>query len=385
MKPDQTLYDAKKLQERYNVTGFPVIDQIGRVVGIVTNRDMRFASDFETPVKAMMSTENLAILKEPADRTQAINLMKKRRIEKLLITNTEGKLTGLLTLKDTEQAVLNPTACKDEIGRLRVAAASTVGDTGFERSMALIDSGVDMVVIDTAHGHSKDVAIAVERIKKLSNSIQVVAGNVATAEATKALIDAGADAIKVGIGPGSICTTRMVAGVGVPQLTAIMDSVSVSGNIPVIADGGIKFSGDFAKAIAAGASCAMVGSMIAGTDESPGEIILYQGRSFKSYRGMGSMGAMARGSADRYFQKDVADEKLVPEGIEGQVPYKGSANTVIHQMVGGLRAAMGYTGCSNINEMRKNCGFVKITGAGLKESHVHDVQITRESPNYRIM
>ena len=385
LKPDQTLYDAKKLQERYNVTGFPVIDQIGRVVGIVTNRDMRFASDFETPVKTMMSSENLAILKEPADRTQAINLMKKRRIEKLLITNTEGKLTGLLTLKDTEQAVLNPTACKDEIGRLRVAAASTVGDTGFERSMALIDSGVDMVVIDTAHGHSKDVAIAVERIKKLSNSIQVVAGNVATAEATKALIDAGADAIKVGIGPGSICTTRMVAGVGVPQLTAIMDSVSVSGNIPVIADGGIKFSGDFAKAIAAGASCAMVGSMIAGTDESPGEIILYQGRSFKSYRGMGSMGAMARGSADRYFQKDVADEKLVPEGIEGQVPYKGSANTVIHQMVGGLRAAMGYTGCSNIKEMRKNCGFVKITGAGLKESHVHDVQITRESPNYRIM
>ena len=385
LKPDQTLYDAKKLQERYNVTGFPVIDQIGRVVGIVTNRDMRFASDFETPVKTMMSSENLAILKEPADRTQAINLMKKRRIEKLLITNTEGKLTGLLTLKDTEQAVLNPTACKDEIGRLRVAAASTVGDTGFERSMALIDSGVDMVVIDTAHGHSKDVAIAVERIKKLSNSIQVVAGNVATAEATKALIDAGADAIKVGIGPGSICTTRMVAGVGVPQLTAIMDSVSVSGNIPVIADGGIKFSGDFAKAIAAGASCAMVGSMIAGTDESPGEIILYQGRSFKSFRGMGSMGAMARGSADRYFQKDVADEKLVPEGIEGQVPYKGSANTVIHQMVGGLRAAMGYTGCSNIEEMRKNCGFVKITGAGLKESHVHDVQITRESPNYRIM
>ena len=385
LKPDQTLYDAKKLQERYNVTGFPVIDQIGRVVGIVTNRDMRFASDSETPVKAMMSSENLAILKEPADRTQAINLMKKRRIEKLLITNTEGKLTGLLTLKDTEQAVLNPTACKDEIGRLRVAAASTVGDTGFERSMALIDSGVDMVVIDTAHGHSKDVAIAVERIKKLSNSIQVVAGNVATADATRALIDAGADAIKVGIGPGSICTTRMVAGVGVPQLTAIMDSVSVSGNIPVIADGGIKFSGDFAKAIAAGASCAMVGSMIAGTDESPGEIILYQGRSFKSYRGMGSMGAMARGSADRYFQKDVADEKLVPEGIEGQVPYKGSANTVIHQMVGGLRAAMGYTGCSNIEEMRKNCGFVKITGAGLKESHVHDVQITRESPNYRIM
>ena len=385
LRPDQTLSDAKKLQERYNVTGFPVVDEIGRVVGIVTNRDMRFASDYKTPVQAMMSSKNLAILKEPADRTESINLMKERRIEKLLITDSDGKLTGLLTLKDTEQAVLNPTACKDEIGRLRVAAASTVGDAGFERSKALIESGVDMVVIDTAHGHSEDVVIAVESIKKLSNDTQVVAGNVATAEATKALIDAGADAIKVGIGPGSICTTRMVAGVGVPQLTAIMDSVAVSGDIPVIADGGIKFSGDFAKAIAAGASCAMVGSMIAGTDESPGDIILYQGRSYKSYRGMGSIGAMARGSADRYFQKDVVGEKLVPEGIEGQVPYKGSANSVIHQMVGGLRAAMGYTGCANIEEMRKNCGFVKITGSGLKESHVHDVQITRESPNYRIM
>jgi IMP dehydrogenase len=346
---------------------------------------MRFANDFKTPVKMMMSSKNLAILNEPADRVQAIDLMKKRRIEKLLITDGDGKLTGLLTLKDTEQAVLNPTACKDELGRLRVAAASTVGDEGFERSKALIDSGVDLVVIDTAHGHSEGVSIAVERIKKLSNSTQVVAGNVATAEATKALIGAGADAIKVGIGPGSICTTRIVAGVGVPQLTAIMDSAMAAEDIPVIADGGIKFSGDFAKAIAAGASCAMVGSMIAGTDESPGDIILYQGRSFKSYRGMGSIGAMARGSADRYFQKDVADEKLVPEGIEGQVPYKGSANSVIHQMVGGLRAAMGYTGCANIAEMRKNCGFVKITGAGLKESHVHDIQITRESPNYRIM
>ena len=382
---DQTLADAKKLQERYNVTGFPVVDEVGRVVGIVTNRDMRFASDFKTPVKVMMSSKNLAILNEPADRAQAIDLMKERRIEKLLITDGDGKLTGLLTLKDTEQAVLNPTACKDELGRLRVAAASTVGDEGFKRSKALIDSGVDMVVIDTAHGHSEGVSIAVERIKKLSNSIQVVAGNVVTAEATKALINAGADARKVGIGPGSSCTTRMGAGVGVPQLTAIMDSAVAAGDIPVIADGGIKFSGDFAKAIAAGASCAMVGSLVAGTDESPGDIILYQGRSFKSYRGMGSMEAMARGSADRYFQKDVADEKLVPEGIEGQVPYKGSANTVIHQMVGGLRAAMGYTGCANIEEMRKNCGFVKITGAGLKESHVHDVQITRESPNYRIM
>ncbi len=383
LKPDQTLADAKALQERYNVTGFPVVEKNGRVVGIVTNRDMRFASQSKTPVRAMMSSENLAVLHEPVDRDDAINLMKARRIEKLLVTNEDGKLTGLLTLKDTEQAVLNPTACKDALGRLRVAAATTVGDSGYERSEALIDAGVDMVVIDTAHGHSEAVAIAVKRIKSLSNSIQVIAGNVATSEATKALIDAGADAVKVGIGPGSICTTRIVAGVGVPQLSAIMDCAAVAGSIPVIADGGIKNSGDFAKSIAAGASSAMVGSMVAGTDESPGELILYQGRSFKSYRGMGSMGAMARGSADRYFQKDVVEAKLVPEGVEGQVPYKGSANTVIYQMVGGLRAAMGYTGCSNIDEMRKNCEFVKITGSGLNESHVHDVQITRESPNYR--
>ena len=383
LKPDQTLADAKALQERYNVTGFPVVENSGRVVGIVTNRDMRFASQSKTPVRAMMSSENLAVLREPVDRDEAINLMKARRIEKLLVTDEYGNLTGLLTLKDTEQAVLNPTACKDTLGRLRVAAATTVGDSGYERSEALIDAGADMVVIDTAHGHSEGVAIAVKRIKSLSNSIQVIAGNVATAEASKALIDVGADAVKVGIGPGSICTTRIVAGVGVPQLSAIMDCAAVAGSIPVIADGGIKNSGDFAKSIAAGASCAMVGSMVAGTDESPGELILYQGRSFKLYRGMGSMGAMARGSADRYFQKDVVEAKLVPEGVEGQVPYKGPANKVIHQMVGGLRAAMGYTGCSNIDEMRKNCKFVKITGSGLNESHVHDVQITRESPNYR--
>jgi IMP dehydrogenase len=292
-----------------------------------------------------------------------------------------------LTLKDSEQAVLNPQACKDDLGRLRVAAASTTGDAGFERTQALVDAGVDLVVIDTAHGHSEGVALAVKRAKAISSDVQVIAGNVATGEATRALIGAGADAIKVGIGPGSICTTRMVAGVGVPQLTAISDCADAAraDNIPVIADGGIKFSGDFAKAIAAGASCAMVGSMIAGTDESPGEVILYQGRSFKSYRGMGSLGAMARGSADRYFQKDAASDKLVPEGIEGQVPYKGSASAVVHQLVGGLRAAMGYTGCATVDEMRTNCQFVKITGAGLKESHVHDVQITRESPNYRIM
>ncbi|SEW13406.1 IMP dehydrogenase [Cognatiyoonia koreensis] len=384
LTPDQTLADAKELMERYRVTGFPVVGKEGRVVGIVTNRDMRFATDDATPVSVMMTSDNLAMLQEPADLDEARSLMQARRIEKLLITNGDGKLTGLLTLKDSEQAVLNPQACKDHLGRLRVAAATGVGDAGYERSQALVDAGVDMLVVDTAHGHSDGVAKAVERAKMLSNEVQVVAGNVATGEATRALIGSGADGVKVGIGPGSICTTRMVAGVGVPQLTAIMDSAAAAGDVPVIADGGIKFSGDFAKAIAAGASCAMVGSMIAGTDESPGEVILYQGRSYKSYRGMGSLGAMARGSADRYFQKDAASDKLVPEGIEGQVPYKGSAGTVLHQLVGGLRAAMGYTGNATVAEMRKNATFVKITGAGLKESHVHDVQITRESPNYRV-
>ncbi|MCX7299965.1 MAG: IMP dehydrogenase [Rhodobacterales bacterium] len=384
LRPDQTLADAKELMDRYRVTGFPVVDEKGRVLGIVTNRDMRFAADDRTPVSVMMTTNNLAMLTEPADLDEARSLMKARRIEKLLVIDGKGKLTGLLTLKDSEQAVLNPSACKDELGRLRVAAASTVGDAGFERSEALVDAGVDIVVIDTAHGHSEGVARAVERLKKLSNAVQVIAGNVATGEATRALIHAGADAVKVGIGPGSICTTRMVAGVGVPQLTAVMDCAQAAGDVPVIADGGIKFSGDFAKAIAAGASCAMLGSMMAGTDESPGEVILYQGRSYKAYRGMGSLGAMARGSADRYFQKDAASDKLVPEGIEGQVPYKGSAHAVIHQLVGGLRAAMGYTGNATVAEMRKNCQFVKITSAGLKESHVHDVQITRESPNYRV-
>ncbi|WP_425074627.1 IMP dehydrogenase [Sagittula sp. S175] len=381
---DQTLADAKALTERYGFSGFPVVDENRKVVGIVTNRDMRFAQRDDTPVRVMMTSENLAILTEPADREEAISLMRARRIEKLLVTDKAGKLTGLLTLKDTEKAVLNPTACKDQLGRLRVAAATGVGDAGFERSAALVEAGVDILVVDTAHGHSAGVLQAVTRAKALSNEIQIIAGNVATGDATKALIDAGADAVKVGIGPGSICTTRMVAGVGVPQLTAIMDCARAAGDVPIIADGGIKFSGDFAKAIAAGASCAMVGSMIAGTDESPGEVILYQGRSFKAYRGMGSLGAMARGSADRYFQKDAASDKLVPEGIEGQVPYKGPAGTVVHQLVGGLRAAMGYTGNATVEEMRRNCTFVKITGAGLSESHVHDVQITRESPNYRI-
>ena len=385
LTPDQTLADAKLLQERYRVTGFPVVQE-GLVVGIVTNRDMRFATDETTPVKAMMTKDNLAILQEPADLSEAKKMMADRRIEKLLVLDELGKLTGLLTIKDLEQAVLNPNASKDALGRLRVAAASTVGDPGFERTLALIDAGVDIVVIDTAHGHSDSVISAVKRARDVAGKTQIMAGNVATRAATQALIGAGADAIKVGIGPGSICTTRMVAGVGIPQLTAVLDcnAAAKPDGIPVIADGGIKFSGDFAKAIAAGASCVMVGSMIAGTDESPGEVILYQGRSFKAYRGMGSLGAMARGSADRYFQKDAASDKLVPEGIEGQVPYKGPAGNVIHQLVGGLRAAMGYTGCANIEEMQNNCKFVKITGAGLKESHVHDVQITRESPNYRI-
>ncbi|MEJ2022832.1 MAG: IMP dehydrogenase [Maritimibacter sp.] len=381
---DQTLADAKALQERYRVTGFPVVDGENHVVGIVTNRDMRFAPSDDTLISAMMTSENLAMLTEPADLDEAKSLMKERRIEKLLVVDGDGKLTGLLTLKDTEQAVLNPTACKDDLGRLRVAAATGVGDAGFERAQALVDAGVDIVVIDTAHGHSAGVLDTVRKVKALPGNFDVIAGNVATGAAVKSLIEAGADGVKVGIGPGSICTTRMVAGVGVPQLTAIMDCAAAAGDVPVIADGGIKFSGDFAKAIAAGASAAMVGSMIAGTDESPGEVILYQGRSFKSYRGMGSLGAMARGSADRYFQKDAASDKLVPEGIEGQVPYKGSVATVLHQMVGGLRAAMGYTGNATVAEMNGGANFVKITGSGLKESHVHDVQITRESPNYRI-
>ncbi|MEL7216101.1 MAG: IMP dehydrogenase [Pseudomonadota bacterium] len=382
---DQTLADAKALQERYRITGFPVVGPEGRVVGIVTNRDMRFCDDPATPIAAIMTTSDLAVVREPIDVDLAKQIMRDRRIEKLLVVDAQDRLTGLMTTRDIEQAVLNPQACKDGMGRLRVAAASTVGDAGFERSEALVDAGVDLVVIDTAHGHSKAVAEAVERVKKLSNHVQVVAGNVVTAEATRALLDAGADAVKVGIGPGSICTTRIVAGVGVPQLTAISDcaeEASKTGN-PVIADGGIKYSGDFAKAIAAGASCAMVGSMLAGTDEAPGEMILYQGRSFKAYRGMGSVGAMARGSADRYFQKEVSNEKLVPEGIEGQVPYKGAAGAVLHQLVGGLRAAMGYTGSPTIPALHAGAKFVQITNAGLGESHVHDVQITREAPNYR--
>ena len=387
LRPDQTFADAQALQSQYNITGFPVVDADNRLAGILTNRDMRFTEDPRTPVSELMTSSNLATVREPVDLDAAKRLLHERRIEKLLVINAKGECTGLLTVKDIQKAVLNPHACKDGLGRLRVAAASSVGDAGFERSSALIDAGVDLIVIDTAHGHSISVALAVERIKKLSNSVQVVAGNVATAEATRALIGAGADAVKVGIGPGSICTTRIVAGVGVPQLTAIMDCAEEAARSgqPVIADGGIKYSGDLAKAIAAGANCAMVGSALAGADEAPGEVFLYQGRSYKSYRGMGSVGAMARGSADRYFQAEVSEtHKLVPEGVEGQVAYKGPAAGVIHQLVGGLRAAMGYTGNRTIDDMRANCRFVRITNAGLKESHVHDVQITRESPNYRV-
>ena len=386
LSPDQTLADAQRLQEQYKITGFPVVDRDKRLVGILTNRDLRFAEDPAIPVRELMTSENLATVREPVDLDAARKLLQTRRIEKLIVVNEKGECTGLLTVKDIQKAVLNPQACKDALGRLRVAAATTVGDQGFERSQALIDAGVDLIVIDTAHGHSSLVAEAASRVKSYSNSVQVVAGNVATREATRALIDAGADAVKVGIGPGSICTTRVVAGVGVPQLTAVLDCAEEAAKTgqPVIADGGIKFSGDMAKAIAAGAHCTMVGSMLAGTDEAPGEVFLYQGRSYKAYRGMGSVGAMARGSADRYFQKEVSEtHKLVPEGVEGQVPYKGPAGRVIHQLIGGLRAAMGYTGNPTIEAMRTNCQFVRITNAGLTESHVHDVQITRESPNYR--
>ena len=387
LTPDQTIGDARALQAARKITGFPVVDPASKkLVGILTNRDMRFADDPATPVRVLMTSDNLAVVREPVNQSEAKHLLHQRRIEKLPVVDDEGRCIGLITLKDMEKSVLNPQACKDGMGRLRVAAASTVGDAGYERSCALIDAGVDLLVIDTAHGHSSSVLEAVRRIKARAGSVQVAAGNVATGDATRALIDAGADCVKVGIGPGSICTTRIVAGVGVPQLTAIMDcaEAAASFGVPVIADGGIKFSGDLAKAIAAGAHCAMVGSMLAGTDEAPGEVILYNGRSYKAYRGMGSIGAMARGSADRYFQKEVRDTmKLVPEGIEGQVPYKGSVGQILHQMVGGLRAAMGYTGARTIDAMRTGTQFVRITNAGLRESHVHDVTITRESPNYR--
>lgn len=383
--PDATLADAQALMAHHRISGIPVVERGGRLVGIVTNRDVRFAGNPNQPVSELMTHENLATVDPGVGQEEARRLLHQRRIEKLLVVDADYHCIGLITVKDIEKAVTYPDATKDESGRLRVAAATTVGDSGFERTRALVEAEVDLVVIDTAHGHNRDVARAVERVKALSNAVQVVAGNVATAEATRALIDAGADAIKVGIGPGSICTTRVVAGVGVPQLTAIMDCAQEArkSGVPVIADGGIRTSGDVAKALAAGASCVMIGSLLAGTEEAPGDTFLYQGRAYKSYRGMGSVGAMARGSADRYFQQDIKDQlKLVPEGIEGQVPFKGPAKDVIHQLVGGVRAAMGYTGARTIDELQQRARFVQITGAGLTESHVHDVSITREAPNY---
>ena len=384
--PDTTLGEVREIVARKKITGFPVVDPAtGRLVGMLTNRDMRFENDPNIKAAALMTTGDLITVREGAGRMEAQELLRTRKIERVIVVDEDYRAVGLITMKDIQKAQAFPNAAKDDQGRLLVGAASTVGDSGFERSMALAEAGVDVVVIDTAHGHSVQVARAVERVKRESNRIQVIAGNVATYDAARALIDAGADAVKVGIGPGSICTTRVVAGVGVPQLTAIMDSARAArdSDTPVIADGGIKYSGDLAKAIAAGASVAMMGSMFAGTEEAPGEVFLYQGRSYKSYRGMGSVGAMGAGSADRYFQKEVETQKLVPEGIEGQTPYKGPIGPVLHQLVGGLRASMGYVGAPTIAEFQKRARFVRITGAGLRESHVHDVMITREAPNYR--
>ncbi|ARM11100.1 MULTISPECIES: IMP dehydrogenase [Rhizobium] len=383
--PEAKLAEALGLMKSHGISGIPVVEKSGRLVGILTNRDVRFASDPEQKIHELMTKDNLVTVKENVDQQEAKRLLHSHRIEKLLVVDTEGRCVGLITVKDIEKSQLNPNASKDAQGRLRAAAAISVGDDGFERAERLIEAGVDLLVVDTAHGHSQRVLDAVTRVKKLSNSVRIMAGNVATYDGTRALIDAGADAVKVGIGPGSICTTRIVAGVGVPQLAAIMSAVQAAQDqdVPVIADGGIKFSGDLAKAIAAGASAVMIGSLLAGTDESPGEVYLYQGRSFKAYRGMGSVGAMARGSADRYFQAEVRDTlKLVPEGIEGQVPYKGPVSAVVHQLAGGLKAAMGYVGGKDINDFQQRATFVRISGAGLRESHAHDVTITRESPNY---
>ena len=386
--PEKKLADARKLMAEHKFSGIPVVEKGGKLVGILTNRDVRFATDPRQPIAELMTKENLVTVREGVSRDEAKRLLHKHRIEKLLVVDKDYRCVGLVTVKDIEKAERHPNASKDEQGRLRVGAATGVGEDGVRRAEALFDAGVDIIVVDTAHGHSEGVLKAVDRIRRLSNYTQLIGGNVATGDGAKALIDAGADGVKVGIGPGSICTTRIVAGVGVPQFTAILDCVAEcrKQNVPVIADGGIKYSGDLAKAVAAGAECAMIGSLLAGTEEAPGEVYLYEGRSYKSYRGMGSLGAMARGSADRYFQQEVADTlKLVPEGIEGHVPYKGPVANVIHQLVGGLRAAMGYTGARSIAEFQKNAKFLRVTGAGQRESHVHDVTITREAPNYRRM
>ena len=385
--PDQTLADVRALQEAHRISGVPVVERgSGRLVGIITNRDVRFATDPGTRVYELMTRDNLITAAGDITPEHARALLHKHRIEKLLVVDEAGRCVGLITVKDMDKAQANPNAVKDALGRLRVAAATGVGEDGLLRVEALVAAEVDVVVVDTAHGHSGGVLAAVERIKRMSNAVQVVAGNVATPEGVAALIGAGADAVKIGIGPGSICTTRVVAGVGVPQFTAVMECAAAAreGGVPAIADGGVRSSGDIAKAVAAGADCVMMGSLFAGTDEAPGEVFLYQGRSYKSYRGMGSIGAMARGSADRYFQQEVQDSlKLVPEGVEGRVGYKGSVGNVVHQLVGGLRAAMGYTGNATVAEMQRNCRFRRITAAGLRESHVHDVAVTREAPNYR--
>jgi IMP dehydrogenase len=384
--PDATLAEVLAKKEEVKFSGFPVVERgTGKLVGIITNRDMRFAENPDQQISELMTKTNLVTVKEGVSGEEAKRLLHQNRVEKLLVVDDKYRCIGLVTVQDIDKAATHPNACKDAQGRLRVAAATGTGDKGWERSMALIEAGVDVLVVDTAHGHSSGVIEQVARLKKTHPNVQVIGGNIATGDAARALIDAGADAVKVGIGPGSICTTRIVAGVGVPQLTAVMNCVEVADQfgVPVIADGGIKHSGDIAKAIAAGASCVMVGSILAGTHEAPGEVFLFQGRSYKAYRGMGSMGAMARGSADRYFQADVKDDmKFVPEGIEGRVPYKGEAGAIVHQMVGGLRSSMGYTGNATIESMRKNCTFNRITNAGLRESHVHDVTITREAPNY---
>jgi IMP dehydrogenase len=385
IRPETTLGEVRQIVASRKISGFPVVDGDGRLVGILTNRDMRFDTDPNKKAGELMTSGELITVREGAGKDEARELLRTRKIERVIVVDEAYRAVGLITMKDIDKAQAHPNAAKDEQGRLLVGAASTVGDAGYERSMALAEAGVDVVVIDTAHGHSVQVSRAVERIKRENNRVQIIAGNVATYDGARALIDAGADAVKVGIGPGSICTTRIVAGVGVPQLTAVIEAARAAkdSGAPVIADGGIKYSGDLAKALAAGASVAMMGSMFAGTDESPGEVFLYQGRSYKSYRGMGSVGAMGAGSADRYFQKEVETQKLVPEGIEGQTPYKGPIAPVLHQMVGGLRAAMGYVGAATIAELQAKARFVRITGAGLRESHVHDVMITREAPNYR--
>jgi IMP dehydrogenase len=385
--PDQTLADVRALQDAHRISGVPVVERgSGRLVGIITNRDVRFATDLGTRVYELMTRDNLVTAPGDITPEHARALLHKHRIEKLLVVDEAGRCVGLITVKDMDKAQANPSAVKDPLGRLRVAAATGVGEEGLLRVEALVAAEVDVVVVDTAHGHSGGVLAAVERIKRMSNTVQVVAGNVATPEGVAALIGAGADAVKIGIGPGSICTTRVVAGVGVPQFTAVMECAAAAreGGVPAIADGGLRSSGDIAKAVAAGADCVMMGSLFAGTDEAPGEVFLYQGRSYKSYRGMGSIGAMARGSADRYFQQEVQDSlKLVPEGVEGRVGYKGPVGNVVHQLVGGLRAAMGYTGNATVAEMQRNCRFRRVTAAGLRESHVHDVAVTREAPNYR--